>query len=366
MKYVDEYRNPELVRSLACRLRNMVRRPVTIMEVCGTHTMSIFKHGLRQMLPEEITLVSGPGCPVCVTPSGMIDAFVELAMRREVITVTFGDMMRVPGTMGSLAQARADGADVRIVYSPMDALDMAVRNPERMVVFLAVGFETTAPAVASTVLDAHRRKVGNFCIFPANKVMPPPLRSLMNDPELQVQGLLCPGHVSVITGSEAFRFLVDEYGLACAVAGFEPTDIMLALIALVGQVQRQDPCVENCYGRAVSACGNPGARALVEEVFQPVDSEWRGLGTIEKSGLGLQVGYRAYDITHRFSIMVQPSMEPAGCLCGPILKGISRPHDCPLFAERCTPASPVGPCMVSNEGTCAAWYRYGMPDMGKQ
>jgi hydrogenase expression/formation protein HypD len=328
--------------------------------------MSIFKYGLRQMLPEDVRLVSGPGCPVCVTPAGMIDAFVELAMHPEVTTVTFGDMMRVPGSRGSLAQARADGADVRIVYSPMDALKLAVRNPDRMVVFLAVGFETTAPAIAATVLDAHRRKLRNFCIFPANKLMPPPLRSLMNDPDLQVQGLLCPGHVSVITGSDAFSFLADEYGIACAVAGFEPTDIMLAVGALVDQVQRQRPCIENCYGRAVSAAGNLRAGALVKEVFHVVDSEWRGIGTIEKSGLALRTEYTVFDITQRFSIMIPPSREPAGCRCGRILKGISLPHDCPLFAERCTPASPVGPCMVSNEGTCAAWYRYGALNSEKQ
>jgi hydrogenase expression/formation protein HypD len=359
MKYVDEYRNRDLVVALTEKLHALTTDPVRIMEVCGTHTMSIFRHGIRNMLPKQIQLISGPGCPVCVTPSGVIDAFVELAGRQEVIITTFGDMIRVPGTADSLAQARAAGADVQIVYSPMDALALAQKEPERLVVFLSVGFETTTPTIAATVLEAARKKIDNFCIFPANKIMPPPLDALMQDPELQVDGLLCPGHVSIITGSESFRFLVDKYELACVVAGFEPTDILLAILAIVNQVRTGKPAVENCYGRVVSSEGNKKARDLVDKVFTPVDSEWRGLGTIKESGLGLRKKYERYDVTKKLALTIAPSREPKGCRCGEILKGICAPPDCPLFGKRCSPGSPIGPCMVSSEGTCGAWYRFG-------
>ncbi len=359
MKYVDEYRDRDLVRRLADHLHHLVQRPVRIMEVCGTHTMAIFRHGLRSLLPGEIRLVSGPGCPVCVTPTGVIDAFVELAGRDDVVIATFGDMVRVPGSNGSLATARAEGADIRVVYSPMDALQLAARQPEQMVVFLSVGFETTTPTIAATVLEAERAGVDNFFIFAANKVMPPPLEALMRDPELEVDGLLCPGHVSSIIGADAYTFLARDHGLACAVAGFEPADILQAIIALVRQVQAGRPKVENCYGRVVTAAGNTRAGEIVRTVFRPVASEWRGLGVIGESGLALRRQYARFDAAARLSISVAPSREPAGCRCGSILKGICSPDDCPLFGGRCTPATPVGPCMVSTEGTCAAWYRYG-------
>ncbi len=359
MKYVDEYRGSDLVHTLTKKLQDLSNQPVRIMEVCGTHTMSIFKHGLRQMLPKGIQLISGPGCPVCVTPSGVIDAFVELAGRPEVIIATFGDMIRVPGTGNSLMRAKAAGADVNIVYSPMDSLKIAEQNPDKLVVFLSVGFETTTPTIAATILEADRRKIGNFCIFPANKTMPAPLKVLMEDPKLQVDGLLCPGHVSIISGSENYRFLVDDYGIACVVAGFEPTDILLSVIALVKQVQEGRPALENCYGRVVTAEGNVKARKIVDMVFTPVDSEWRGLGSIKLSGLTLREEYRSFDVIERLEIQITPSSEPKGCRCGDVLKGIAQPPDCPIFGNRCTPGSPVGPCMVSSEGTCAAWYRYG-------
>jgi hydrogenase expression/formation protein HypD len=357
MKFVDEYRQEKLVRALAGKLAAITDRPLRFMEVCGTHTMAIFRHGLRRMLPPAIELVSGPGCPVCVTPAGIIDAIIELSSRPEVIIATFGDMLRIPGTSGSLAAA--GGASAKIVYSPMDALEIARRHPEKIVVFPAIGFETTTPTIAATILEARREKINNFYILPANKIMPPALKALMADPELQLDGLLCPGHVSIITGSAAYRFLAAEYGLACAVAGFEPTDILQAVIALVGQIQAKKPIVENCYGRAVTESGNRKAAGLSREVFQTVDSEWRGLGNIEKSGLALREEYRQFDITGKFNIRIHSSREPAGCRCGEILKGLSRPADCPLFGKKCRPASPVGPCMVSSEGTCAAWYRFG-------
>ncbi len=359
MKYVDEYRNRDLVQALTEKLHTLTKRPIRIMEVCGTHTMSIFRHGIRKILPKEIQLISGPGCPVCVTPPGVIDAFVALAQMPGVIITTFGDMIRVPGTKGSLADARAKGADVRIVYSPMDGLTLAAEEPERMIVFLSVGFETTTPTIAATILAASQQDRDNFFIFPANKIMPPPLDALMQDPDIAVDGLLCPGHVSVISGADSFRFLVDRYGLACAVAGFEPTDILMAVLALVKQVQAEKPTVENCYGRAVTKNGNTKARTLVDEIFTPVDSQWRGLGTIPASGLALRARYSRFDITKKMNIQTVPTGEPKGCRCGEILKGICSPGDCPLFGRQCTPANPIGPCMVSGEGTCGAWYRYG-------
>ena len=359
VKYIDEYRDRQLVATLTTELQRLVDRPVRIMEVCGTHTMSIFRHGIRAMLPKDVQLVSGPGCPVCVTPSGVIDAIVELATQPDITMATFGDMIRVPGEKGSLAGARAGGAKVEIVYSPMDALTLAAKTPDQLVVFVSVGFETTTPTIAATILEARKQGLDNFCIFPANKIMPPPLEALLKDPELQLDGLLCPGHVSIITGLAMYRFLADDYGLACAVAGFEPTDILQAVLALVRQVRAGKPQVENCYGRVVTQEGNVRAREIVSSVFTPVASEWRGLGMIEQSGLALREEFADYDVTKRRDITVAPSTEPKGCRCGEILKGLCQPADCPLFGRHCTPGTPVGPCMVSSEGTCAAWHRYG-------
>ncbi len=363
MKYVDEYRSRDLVKVLRQKLHTVATDPVRIMEVCGSHTMAIFRHGIRNMLPDNVQLVSGPGCPVCVTPSGVIDGLVELAARPDVIISTFGDMIRVPGEKGSLADARAAGAQVEIVYSPMDAFNLARQEPEKLMVFMSVGFETTTPAIAATILEAERQEVKNFCIFTANKVMPPPLDVLMQDPQLRLDGLLCPGHVSIITGLGMYDFLVEKYGLSCAVAGFEPTDILQAIISLVLQIQQGHPTVENCYNRVVTTKGNSKARELVATVFKPIDSEWRGLGVISESGLELREKYGVYDVSKRLNLVISPSIEPKGCRCGEILKGICEPKECPFFDNRCTPASPVGPCMVSSEGTCAAWHRYGRMGM---
>lgn len=366
MKYMDEFRDRRLVAALARQIREGAGGPVRIMEVCGTHTMAIFRHGIRAMLPEEIELVSGPGCPVCVTPSGVIDGFLDLARRPKTIITTFGDMLRVPGSgpapNNSLAGARAEGADVRIVYSPMDALALARKEPDREVVFLAVGFETTTPTIAATILMACEQQIENFSVFPANKTMGPPLEALMQDPEVRVDGLLCPGHVAIIAGADSFRFLAENHRLACAVAGFEPTDILLAVKALLSQIEAGTPTVENCYGRAVSMGGNRRARQIVEKVFTPVDSEWRGIGLIPKSGLGIRKEYKQFDITHRLNLTIPASREPGGCRCGDILRSICLPPDCPLFGRACSPSSPIGPCMVSSEGTCAAWHKYHNPE----
>ncbi len=359
MRYLDEFRDHGLVRPLVEELHRTVDRPLRIMEVCGTHTMAIFRHGIRSLLPEEIELVSGPGCPVCVTPQGYIDTLLQLARQPDIIVATFGDMLRVPGSGGSLAGIRAEGGRVELVYSPLDALALAREEPEQQVVFVSVGFETTTPTIAATLLQAAGLGVDNFSILVGNKVMIPPLRALMNDPELHLDGLLCPGHVSVIIGADSYGFLAEEYGLACAVAGFEPTDILQGILELARQVREGKARVANCYGRAVRGSGNGRARQLVEELFMPADVAWRGLGTIPASGLELRPGFADFDALHRFGLSMARSPEPPGCRCGEVLRGICRPGDCPLFGSGCTPARPVGPCMVSSEGTCAAWFRYG-------
>ena len=358
MNLADGFRSREVTAPLVAEIVRCLERPVRIMEVCGTHTMSIFRHGIRSLLPEGITLLSGPGCPVCVTPIRHIDAFLAAADLDRITIATFGDLIRVPGSTRSLACARAQGAQVEIVYSPMDALTLAQRQPERIVLFPAIGFETTAPTIAATILAAERLDIANFVVIEANKTMPAALDALMSDPQLKVDGLLCPGHVSAIIGSEAYRPLAERSRLACAVAGFEPADILAGLLSLVRQINEGEPGVENCYTRAVTAAGNGRALDLIDRVFEPADSEWRGLGTIAGSGLRLRERYRRFDGIARLGLDVQPAQEPKGCRCGEILKGRMLPPDCPLYGKACTPLRPVGPCMVSNEGTCAAYYRY--------
>jgi hydrogenase expression/formation protein HypD len=358
MKCADGFRSREITAPLVDEIARSLTRPVRIMEVCGTHTMSIFRHGIRSLLPPGLTLLSGPGCPVCVTPASHVNAFLAAARLSHVTIATFGDLIRVPGSEGSLAAARAQGARVEIVYSPMDGLTLAQAEPERTVVFPAIGFETTAPTIAATILQAERLGIENFLIIAAAKTMPQALDALMADPELQVDGLLCPGHVSAIIGSDAYEPFAERYGLACAVAGFEPADILAGLLSLIRQINRNQPQVENCYTRAVTAGGNCKAQSLIREVFQPADSEWRGLGVIGGSGLALREKYRRFDAVRQLSLKVQPAPDPKGCRCGEILKGRLSPPQCPLYGAACTPLRPVGPCMVSNEGTCAAYYRY--------
>jgi hydrogenase expression/formation protein HypD len=358
MKCADAFRSREITAPLVEEIARSLTRPVRIMEVCGTHTMSIFRHGVRSLLPPGLTLLSGPGCPVCVTPASHINAFLAAARLPQVTIATFGDLIRVPGSEGSLASARAQGARVEIVYSPIDALTLAQAEPERTVVFPAIGFETTAPTIAATILQAERLGIENFRIIAAAKTMPQALEALMADPELQVDGLLCPGHVSAIIGADAYLPFAERYGLACAVAGFEPADILAGLLSLIRQINHGQPQVDNCYTRAVTAGGNRKAQALIAEVFQPADSEWRGLGVIGGSGLVLREKYQRFDAVQQLALKVQPAVDPKGCRCGEILKGRLLPPECPLYGTACTPLQPVGPCMVSNEGTCAAYYRY--------
>jgi hydrogenase expression/formation protein HypD len=360
MKYVDEFRDPELTTQLLHELTAATTKPFRVMEVCGTHTMAIFRSGLRAMLPPEIELISGPGCPVCVTSASHIDAFLQMAELPGTHLAVFGDLFRVPGSKGTtLAHARAHGAKIDVVYSPMDGLELARQNPAEQVIFPGIGFETTTPGIGATILAARQQNIDNFMVFSTHKTMIPPLMALLGDPALGIDGLLCPGHVSSIIGAAAYQPLAEQNHLACVVGGFEPTDILQALILMARQISEGRADVENGYTRAVTWEGNSRARAMVDTIFEPVDMEWRGLGTIGGSGLAVREEYADFDAQSRLSITVPEAKEPPGCLCGQILKGISTPPACPLFGRRCTPASPIGPCMVSSEGTCSAWFTYG-------
>lgn len=363
MKCADEFRSRDIAQLLLTELGHAVKslaRPIRIMEVCGTHTMSIFRHGIRSMLPAEITLLSGPGCPVCVTPTSHIDRFIQAAQLPDTIITVFGDLIRVPGSDGSLASARAEGAQVEIVYSPMDALTLAQNTPDKKIIFPAVGFETTAPTIAATIVQADKLGLDNFFILAAGKTMPGPLIQLMADPALNVDALLCPGHVSAIIGADAYLPLAKDFNLHCAVAGFEPADILAGILSLVKQCSAERAEVSNCYTRAVSAQGNIRAQELIAQVFEAADSDWRGLGMIPQSGLELRESYQHFDAIQFLTLPETPATAPKGCRCGDVLKGQILPPDCPLYGKRCTPTLPVGPCMVSHEGTCAAYYQYSL------
>jgi hydrogenase expression/formation protein HypD len=362
MRFVDEYRDPELARRLCAeieRASGAAGRPVRLMEVCGTHTMALFRHGVRSLMPESLRLLSGPGCPVCVTPTGELDAALDLAERDGVTVATFGDMLRVPGTNGSLLDARGRGRSVEIVYSPLDALAFARAHPDREVVFFAVGFETTAPGVAHTLRAAAEARLGNFSVYCIHKVVPPALRALLSAEDVRLDGLLLPGHVSTIIGARPYEFIPREFGVACVIAGFEPLDMLQAILSLCQMVAAGEARVEIAYRRCVRPEGNPAALEAIEGAFEPCSSQWRGLGTLEGSGLAIRNHLRAYDARAKFGVEVRQVPEPPGCLCGEVLRGVNDPADCAYFGTRCTPESPVGACMVSSEGTCAAHYRYG-------
>ena len=337
----------ELVERIRALARS-IGRDVQLMEVCGTHTVSIFRNGIRSLLPQNVRLVSGPGCPVCVTAQRHIDAAVELSGRPGVILATYGDMVRVPGRLGSLEQRRAHGADVRVVGSTRAVLRLAEEHPDREIVFVAVGFETTAPATASAVVEARHRGIDNFSILAAHKLIVPAML-----------GFLCPGHVSVIIGSEAYRPVVQRYRKPCAVAGFEPVGILQALVALLTQVDKREGRLENSYGVAVTEGGNLVAQRLMEEVFTVSDTPWRALGVIRESGLELRPAYKSFDAVERFGIEVGEDVDHPACRCGEVIQGKATPDGCQLFGTSCTPMEPLGPCMVSSEGTCSAWYKYG-------
>lgn len=358
LKHLSEYRDKDLAQKLIEAIRARSQRPIRLMEVCGTHTMAIFRHGLRQILPPHIQLISGPGCPVCVTATEEIDRAVKLARFPEVMIATFGDMIRVPGSRSSLQTERAEGADVRMVYSSFDALRLAREYPEKAVVFLGIGFETTAPTVAAAVLEAARGELKNFFVLSLHKLLPPALETLLKDGDLQLQGFLYPGHVTTVIGTAAYKEVARKYGLPGVVCGFEPVDILEAIFLLIQQIEKGQARVEIQYRRGATAQGNPKALQVMYQVFQRCAASWRGLGTIENSGLTLRPEYRSFAAEDHFDLQVPPAQEPLGCLCGEVLRGGKTPSNCPLFRTVCRPDRPVGPCMVSSEGTCAAYYKY--------
>ena len=354
----SSFRDPVVARKLIEAIGSTKIGPIKFMEVCGTHTVSIAKHGLRGVLPEWITLLSGPGCPVCVTSNTDIDTAIELARQPGVILTTFGDMMKVPGSYSSLSREKADGRDVRIVYSPLDALDLAEKNPDSQVVFVGVGFETTVPIIASAIETAAERGLTNFSVFAAHKTVPAALGALVNDPEVQIGGFILPGHVSTIIGLEPYRFLAEEYHVPSVITGFEPVDVLQGIYMLVKQVAEGRAAVEIAYTRGVMPEGNTAAVAKMNDVFEPTDAEWRGIGVIPGTGLKIREKYAAFDAVKKIPVTPPEPREIKGCQCGEVLRGITLPFECRLFAKACTPEHPIGPCMVSSEGSCAAYYRY--------
>ena len=356
---LDKFRDPHLARGLLDRIHGLVQVETALMEVCGTHTMAIASSGIRSLLPKPLKLLSGPGCPVCVTPTIEVDRAIAFAKRPDVILTTFGDMLRVTGTESSLERVRGEGADVRVVYSPRDALILAGQTPAKTVIFVGVGFETTSPTVAATVKEARQKGVTNFFVQPAFKLVPEALRAILEMGKVKLQGFLCPGHVSAIIGSEPYEFIPRDYGQPCVITGFEPVDILEGVAMLLVQIRESKPRVEIQYRRGVRPEGNPQAVGLLREVFEPCDSEWRAIGMISQTGLRFREAYRSYDATSAFPVVLPPTKDPPGCLCGEVMMGIYTPGDCALFGKACTPARPVGPCMVSSEGACAAWYKYG-------
>ena len=348
------------VRKLLAAIEALPLGETRLMEVCGTHTMAIAKSGIRSMLPEKVKLLSGPGCPVCVTPPQVIDAVLELAMGPEITIATYGDMVRVPGSRpgDSLQRRRALGAKLLVVYSPVDAVEYAKENPDREVVFLGVGFETTAPGTAAAVLTAKEEKVKNFSVLSMLKTVEPALRALMKTEDFKVQGFLCPGHVGTIIGEKGFAFLPEEYQMPAVIAGFEPEDILLSVYLLLRQIAEGRPRVENQYKRAVSPKGNVLAQNMIGRCLEPRADLWRGLGRIENSGLGFRAEFSDFDAEKKFSIRYGEETGPSACRCGDVICGRISPVQCPMFGKRCTPEDPVGPCMVSSEGACAAAYKY--------
>jgi hydrogenase expression/formation protein HypD len=359
---VERFHAEPEARALVGRIRELVREPVSLMEVCGTHTVAISRYGLRSLLPDALSLLSGPGCPVCVTPLAEIDRTIAVAREPGVVLATFGDMVRVPGSQSTLESARSEGADVRIVYSPLDALDFAEAEADREVVFAGVGFETTSPTVAATIREAERRGLGNFSVLSFFKLVPPALEMLVGVPGRVLDGFLCPGHVSAIIGSAPYEPIARDHNVPCVIAGFEPLDVLAAIVMLLEQITEVraggSARVENEYSRAVPPDGNRAALGLLSEFFEVTDAEWREIGVIPGSGYRIGAAHKAVDARERFDVEVGTPAAPEGCICGEIMLGTKIPTDCPLFGVRCTPRDSVGPCMVSTEGACAAFYKY--------
>lgn len=357
---LSAFKDPQLAKGLVESIRTFAPtdRQVTLMEVCGTHTVSIARNGIRSLMPENVRLASGPGCPVCVTSNHDIDKVIALARIPGVIITTFGDMTRVPGSTSSLLAEQANGADVRIVYSPLDALRIAPENPESQVVFVGVGFETTTPLVAMAIKRAAAAGLQNFSVYAAHKNMPGALEAIVNDPELKVDALILPGHVSTIIGAEPYRFLAERYGIPGVITGFEPNDMLQGIAMIMRQIAEGRADIEIAYSRGVMQEGNPTALAAIDEVFETVPANWRGIGEIPGSGYRIRDEFAGFDAMRRLAPKVEPTVEHVGCRCGDVLRGIITPADCPLFRKACSPENPIGPCMVSSEGACAAYYRY--------
>lgn len=362
LKFIEEYRDGTIAKALVKKIHALATTPINLMEVCGTHTTAIFRHGIRSVLPDTITLLSGPGCPVCVTAQKDINAFTAFASIKNVIVTTFGDLMRVPGSNSTLAKEKARGADVRIVYSMFDAVNIAQDNPDKEVVFCAVGFETTIPTIAAGLLMADLQGIKNFTVHTANKLTPPALSALMQTKGVTINGFILPGHVSVITGTQAYSGVFETYHVPSVIAGFEPLDILNAVYRLTAQNRDGLPALENGYKRAVSKKGNVKANQITAQVFETCNAVWRGIGEIPESGMQLKPEFSRFRADKKFNIDMIDVPEPKGCACGDILMGLKTPLDCSLYKKKCTPMDPVGPCMVSTEGACAAYYRYHATD----
>ncbi|MFD4231018.1 hydrogenase formation protein HypD [Streptomyces sp. NPDC058545] len=363
MKYIEEFQNPDLARRLLDDIHSVVTRPWALMEVCGGQTHTIIRHGIDQLLPEQVELIHGPGCPVCVTPLEVIDKALAIASRPEVIFCSFGDMLRVPGTGRDLFRVRSEGGDVRVVYSPLDALKIAQQNPDREVVFFGIGFETTAPPNAMTVYQARRLGIANFSLLVSHVRVPPAIEAIMQSPSCRVQGFLAAGHVCSVMGTREYPELAERFRVPIVVTGFEPLDILEGVRRTVLQLERGEHTVENAYPRAVHPDGNPAALAMLDDVFEVTDRAWRGIGTIADSGWRLSTRYRDYDAEYRFSVTGIDTEEPAACRSGEVLQGLLKPHECEAFGTTCTPRNPLGATMVSSEGACAAYYLYRRLDI---
>jgi hydrogenase expression/formation protein HypD len=357
MKYIDEFRNKNLVAKLADLINKSVVRNYTFMEVCGGHTAAIHRFGLKSLLPDNVRLISGPGCPVCVTETDFIDKAIAYSRMKDVIITTFGDLLKVPGSTSSLEKEKAAGSDIRVMFSGLDALEIARLNSGKKIIFLGIGFETTAPGTAVTIKQADKDNVKNFFLLSAHKIMPPAMEAIIKE-GVSLDGFICPGHVAAITGSSIFNFIPERYNLSCVVTGFEPSDIMQSILMLIKQVNGHTPKVEIEYNRAVTISGNSMAQMHMSEVFEPCDTRWRGFGKIQLSGLTLRKVYEKYNIENKLPVIINYQADNELCICGKILRGLETPDDCPLFAEICFPENPIGACMVSNEGACNSWYKY--------
>ncbi len=364
MKFIEEYRDPDAARRYAEGIASVVTKPWTIMEVCGGQTHAIMKYGIDELLPNGVKMLHGPGCPVCVTPIEIIDKAIMIASMPDVIFTSFGDMLRVPGTEKDLLSVKAAGGDVRIVYSPLDSLKIAGENPDKQVVFFAVGFETTAPGNAMAVYQAKRQGVGNFTMLVSHVLIPPAIEALLDSPDVQVQGFLAPGHVCTVMGYAEYEPIAEKYGVPIVVTGFEPLDILQGVYMCLKQLEEGRAEVENQYSRSVQRDGNPSAKKIIDEVFTITDRKWRGIGEIPNSGLELSDEYKDFDAELRFEVASYTAEEPSECISGLVLQGVKEPSECPAFGNRCNPEHPLGATMVSSEGACAAYYRYRGPGNG--